>query len=79
MKKEDLENLILKYRRKSQQFRRYSEEKCYFFEDIADDIETNFEIYLDDFYETEEDVLEGVQMDIDARDASWMFDGDEDN
>ena len=78
MKKEDLENLILKYRRKSQQFRRYSEEKCYYFEDIADDIEANLEIYLDDFYETEEDILEGVQMNLDARDGSWMFDRDED-
>ena len=78
MKKEDLENLISKYRRQSQQFRRYSEEKCYYFESVADDIETNFEIYLDDFYETEENILEGVQMDIDAGDASWMFDGDED-
>lgn len=74
MKKEQIEAIIEKYRRKSEQELRYGDEKCYYFETSADDIETNFSIYLDDSFETEEDILEGVQMNIDANDDSWMFD-----
>lgn len=57
-----MEAIIEKYRRKSEQELRYGDEKCYYFETVADDIETNFIIYLDDSFETEEDILEVTEL-----------------
>ncbi len=61
MEKEQIQKIIEKYRRKSMQFRRYSDEKCAFFERVADDIEDNIHIFIDNFYETEDDILEDVK------------------
>lgn len=61
MEKEQIQKIIEKYRRKSTQFRRYSDEKCAFFERVADDIEDNIHIFIDNFYETEDDILEDVK------------------
>ena len=52
-----IESLIEKYKRKSSQERRYGPDKCNFFEQIADFIEDNIDEYLDDSYETEDDIL----------------------
>lgn len=52
-----IESIIEKYKRKSSQERRYGPDKCNFFEQIADFIEDNIDEYLDDSYETEDDIL----------------------
>ena len=62
MTNEELEKIIKKYQRKSQQSERYSEEKCAEFDRIAGQIELNINDYLDDDdYETEEDVINNVR------------------
>lgn len=76
MEKEQIQKIIEKYRRKSMQFRRYSDEKCAFFERVADDIEDNINIFMDDEWETEEEILDNVKEAFDeVDDGSWMFDG----
>ena len=61
MEREQIESIIEKYRRKSSQYRRYTEDKCAYFEQVADQIEDNLFIYLDDCFETEEDILDDVK------------------
>ena len=61
MKKEQIESIIEKFKRKSSQYRRYTEDKCAYFEQVADQIEDNLFIYLDDCFETEEDILDDVK------------------
>ncbi len=56
-----IESIIEKYKRKSSQERRYGPDKCNFFEQIADFIEDNIDEYLDDSYETEDDILFNVK------------------
>lgn len=80
MKKEQLEAIVKDCRRKGEQFSRYSEEKGGFYDRLADQIEANFDIYLDDDYETEEDVIEDAKATIEEFDGmvDIMFDRDED-
>ena len=61
MKKDQIESIIEKFKRKSSQYRRYTEDKCAYFEQVADQIEDNLFIYLDDCFETEEDILDDVK------------------
>ena len=61
MEREQIEEIIEKYQRKSSQERRYGADKCNFFEQIADFIEDNIDEYLDDSYETEDDILFNVK------------------
>ena len=61
MEREQIESIIEKYRRKSSQERRYGPAKCFFFEQVADQIEDNIDEYLDDSYETEDDILFNVK------------------
>lgn len=62
MTKEEIEKIIRKYQRKSQQYRKYTDEKCALFDRIAGQIELNKNDYLDDdYYETEEDVISNVR------------------
>lgn len=68
MEKEQIQKIIEKYRRKSMQFRRYSDEKCAFFERVADDIEDNINIFMDDDWETEEEILDNVKEAFDEVD-----------
>lgn len=56
-----IESIIEKYKRKSSQERRYGPDKCNFFEQIADFIEDNIDEYLDDSYETEDDIMFNVK------------------
>ena len=68
MEREQIESIIEKYKRKSSQERRYGPDKCFFFERVADQIEDNIDEYLDDSYETEDDILFNVKeviMEID--------------
>ena len=61
MEREQIEEIIGKYQRKSSQECRYGPDKCDFFEQVADFIEDNIDEYLDDSYETEEDILFNVK------------------
>lgn len=59
MEREQIEEIIEKYQRKSSQERRYGADKCFFFERIADFIEDNIDEYLD--YDSEDDILFNVK------------------
>ena len=61
MDKEQIEEIIAKYQRKSSQERRYGADKCNFFEQVADFIEDNIDEYLDNSYETEDEILFNVK------------------
>ena len=61
MEREQIEEIIAKYQRKSSQERRYGPNKCNFFEQVADFIEDNIDEYLDDSYETEDEILFNVK------------------
>ena len=61
MEREQIEEIIEKYQRKSSQERRYGPDKCHFFEQVADFIEDNIDEYLDDSYETEDEILFNVK------------------
>ena len=61
MDREQIEEIIEKYQRKSSQERRYGADKCNFFEQVADFIEDNIDEYLDDSYEREDEILFNVK------------------
>ena len=61
MKKENIETIIEKFKRMSGQERKYGADKCAFFERVAGQIEDNIDIYEDDYYETEEDIIDDVK------------------
>ena len=61
MEREQIEEIIEKYKRKSSQERRYGPDKCNFYEQIADFIEDNIDEYIDDSYETEDEILFNVK------------------
>ena len=61
MERNEIKELIEKYRRMSQQKRGYGAEKCAFFERVADQIEDNIYTYEDDCFETEEDIINDVK------------------
>ena len=61
MERKEIKELIEKYRRMSQQERRYGAEKCAFFERVADQIEDNIYSYEDDSFESQEDIINDVR------------------
>lgn len=61
MERKEIKELIEKYRRMSQQERRYGAEKCVFFERVADQIEDNISSYEDDSFESKEDIINDVR------------------
>lgn len=77
MERNEIKELIEKYRRMSQQERRYGAEKCAYFDRVADQIEDNIYTYEDDSYETEEDIIDDVKETFDEVD-SFYDDIDED-
>lgn len=61
MKRKEIEELIEKLRRKSEQECKYGAEKCAFFERVADQIEDDIYTYESDSFETEEDIINDVK------------------
>lgn len=61
MKKENIETIIEKIKKMSGQERKYGADKCAFYERVAGQIEDNIDIYEDDYYETEEDIIDDVK------------------
>jgi len=59
MKKEQVLAIVEKYRHKSQDYSTYGADQCALFEQYADIIEENNDIFIeDDYYETEKDVVD---------------------
>lgn len=72
MERKQIDELIEKYRRMGTQELKYGEEKCAFFDRIADQIEISINEYLDDDFQTDDDILKDVntqfEMDGDVYD-----------
>jgi hypothetical protein len=60
MERKQIDELIEKYRRMGTQELKYGEEKCAFFDRIADQIEISINEYLDDDFQTDDDILKDV-------------------
>ena len=61
MEREQIEAIIEKFKRESSREDFYGPDKCNLFEQVADQIEDNIDEYLDDSYETEDDILFNVK------------------
>ena len=80
MNRDQIEAIIAKYRRKSHKAEPFDEEESYYYTNVADAIEGNLEQFLDESFETEDDVLYDVREILEASDVMLdiMFDRDED-
>ena len=61
MERKEIEELIKKLRRKSEQECKFGAEKCAYFERVADQIEDDIYTYEDSSFETEEDIINNVK------------------
>lgn len=60
MERQQIDNLIEKYRKMSTQELKFGEEKCAYYERVADQIEENIYDYYAPIYETEQDIIDDV-------------------
>ena len=74
MERVQLNELIEKYRKMSTQELKYGEEKCAYYDQLAGQIEESFDEYLDDFYETEEDIINSINEQFADVDRDYNFD-----
>ena len=74
MDKKELIELIEKYRRMGTQELKYGEEKCAFFDRVADQIKDSIEEYVDDDFLTEEDLIDSIKEVFDEDDNYYDFD-----
>lgn len=74
MDKKELIELIEKYRRMGTQELKYGEEKCAFFDRVADQIKDSIEEYVDDDFLTEEDIIDSIKEVFDEDDNYYDFD-----
>ncbi len=77
MERHQIDALIEKYRKKSNQELKYGEEKCAYFDRVAGQIEDSFDEYLDDFYETEDDIINDIKEQFGEVDCEYDFDEEE--
>lgn len=61
MEKEQIEKIIEKFKRMSEESYKYGDEKCAYYERVAGQIEDNIYIYEDDSFETEQDIIDDVK------------------
>ena len=73
MERVQLNEFIEKYRKMSTQELKYGEEKCAYYDRLAGQIEESFDEYLDDFYETEEDIIDSINEQFADVDRDYNF------
>lgn len=61
MDRKQIEEIIDSYRKKSTLELKYGEEKCAYFERVADQIEENIYDYYAPIYESEQDIIDDVK------------------
>ena len=70
MTKEEIQEIVAKYRRKSGQGLKYGADKCALFDRIADQLEDNIEMYVDDdYYKSEREIIEDIMESFDEIDS----------
>jgi hypothetical protein len=77
MERQQINELIEKYRKMSNQEPMYGEEKCAYFDRVAGQIEESFDEFLDDFYETEEAIIDSINEQFADVDGFCDFDEEE--
>lgn len=73
MERKQIDELIEKYRRMGTQELKYGEEKCAYYDRLAGQIEDSFDEYLDNFYETEEDIINDIKEQFADVDGGYDF------
>ena len=79
---EEITEIIEKYRKLAQTTERFNGERAHNYERFADYLEDNNHFVDDDYYETEEDLLEEfkeVESDMGAQWDNWFPEGDDDD
>ena len=70
MTKEEIQEIVAKYRRMSDQELKYGADKCALFDRIADQLEDNIEMYVDDdYYKSEREIIEDIMESFDEIDS----------
>ena len=76
MTKEEIQEIVAKYRRMSDQELKYGADKCAMFDRIADQLEHDIDLYVnDDCFQTEKEIIDNIVELFDDYDS---FFGDED-
>lgn len=82
MTKEEITEIIEKYQELAGSTEYFNEEKAIFYDRFADYLKNNDHFEDDDYYETEEDLIEEfreVESDIDGQWEHWFPEGDDDD
>ena len=62
MTKEEIQEIIAKYRRMSDQELKYGADKCAMFDRIADQLEQDIDMYVDDdYFQSEKEIIEDIR------------------
>ena len=73
---EEIQEIVAKYRRKSGQELKYGADKCALFDRIADQLEQDIDLYVDDdFYQSEKEIIDDIVELLDEYDR--FFDDDD--
>lgn len=61
MTKDEIIEIVAKYRRKSNQERKYGADKCALFDRIADQLEQDVDLYVDDdYFQSEKEIVDDI-------------------
>ena len=61
MTKEEIQEIVAKYRRMSDQEQKYGADKCAMFDRIADQLEQDIDLYVDDdYFQSEKEIIEDI-------------------
>lgn len=72
MTKDEILGIIAKYRRMSNQELKYGADKCALFDRIADQLEDDIEMYVDDdYFQSEREIIEDITGLFDEYDSSF--------
>ena len=75
MTKEEIQEIIAKYRRKSDQELKYGADKCAMFDRIADQLEQDIDMYIDDdYFPSEKEIIDDIVELFDEYDRNFDVD-----
>lgn len=70
MTKDELLEVVAKYRRMSDKEMKYGADKCALFDRIADQLEDNIEMYVDDdYFQSEKEIIDDIRESFDEFDS----------
>lgn len=72
MTKDEILQIVTRYRKKSNQELKYGADKCAMFDRIADQLEDDIDLYVDDdFFQTEKEIIDDITRLFDDYDSSF--------